>query len=103
MSAKAIREATGKDLLNRLLSSNSGAAKCRFASVEETTVWADLISNNPWMETSVSSKIIIFEFFVNVFSLFIYFLVVMKPLNVVAILYMWLLWTFINVMVVFTF
>lgn len=52
MSAKAIREATGKDLLNRLLNANSGASRCNFATVNETTNWNDLISHNPWMQTT---------------------------------------------------
>ena len=34
MSAKAIREATGKDILNRLLAKDSGAAQCKFASID---------------------------------------------------------------------
>lgn len=54
MSAKAIREASGKDLLNRLLDSTSGAAKCRFASVNENTQWNQLLVDNPWLETTVS-------------------------------------------------
>uniref|UniRef100_A0A336M202 ATP-citrate synthase n=1 Tax=Culicoides sonorensis TaxID=179676 RepID=A0A336M202_CULSO len=52
MSAKAIREASGKDLLNRLLDETSGAAKCRFASVNETTQWSQLLVDNPWLETT---------------------------------------------------
>lgn len=51
MSAKAIREATGKDLLNRLLDTNSGAARCKFAAVNETTNWDELVANNPWLKT----------------------------------------------------
>lgn len=54
MSAKAIREATGKDLLNRLLNGSAGAARCNFASVNETTNWTDLVANNPWLQTTVS-------------------------------------------------
>lgn len=55
MSAKAIREASGKDLLNRHLDQSSAAAKCRFASVDETTNWTDLVAANTWLETTVSS------------------------------------------------
>lgn len=51
MSAKAIREATGKDLLNRLLDTSSGAARCKFAAVNETTNWDELVANNPWLNT----------------------------------------------------
>lgn len=54
MSAKAIREATGKDLLNRLLDANSGAARSKFAAVNETTNWNELIANNPWLQTEVN-------------------------------------------------
>lgn len=54
MSAKAIREATGKDIINRLLQGDHGAAQCRFATVTETTQWPQLVQDNPWLETSVS-------------------------------------------------
>lgn len=60
MSAKAIREASGKDLLNRLLDGNSGAAKCRFASVNENTQWSQLLVENPWLETTVSGFVVDF-------------------------------------------
>lgn len=53
MSAKAIREATGKDLLNRLLDTDSGAARCKFAAVNETTNWNELVASNPWLQTEV--------------------------------------------------
>ncbi|XP_050076779.1 ATP-citrate synthase isoform X1 [Anopheles maculipalpis] len=52
MSAKAIREATGKDIINRHLQGDHGAAKCRFATVTETTQWQQLVLDNPWLETS---------------------------------------------------
>jgi ATP citrate (pro-S)-lyase len=51
MSAKAISEATGKDIINRNLSQDTAAVKCRFASVNETTKWADLVAANPWLQT----------------------------------------------------
>ncbi|KAL1115806.1 hypothetical protein AAG570_006096 [Ranatra chinensis] len=52
MSAKAIREATGKDLINRHLSPRSAATvKSKFASVDVTTKWEDLVEQNPWLET----------------------------------------------------
>lgn len=51
MSAKAIREATGKDLINRLLSNGTAAAKCRFASVDPDTKFSDLVDQNPWLKT----------------------------------------------------
>lgn len=56
MSAKAIREATGKDILNRLLNDKSGAAKCKFAAVSESTRWSDLVAANPWLETEVNKS-----------------------------------------------
>lgn len=56
MSAKAIREATGKELINKYLEGGDelGVAKSRFASVSETTDWGQLKLDNPWLETSVS-------------------------------------------------
>lgn len=51
MSAKAIREATGKDLINRLLSNGTAASKCRFASVDPDTKFSDLVDKNPWLKT----------------------------------------------------
>lgn len=54
MSAKAIRESTGKDIINRHLVGEHGAAKCRFAYVDESTKWDQLIADNPWLETAVS-------------------------------------------------
>lgn len=54
MSAKAIREATGKDILNRFLVTGAGAAHCRFASVNETTKWDQLLVENPWLQSTVS-------------------------------------------------
>lgn len=53
MSAKAIREATGKDILNRLLDNSSGAAHCQFATVNSETNWSELVASNPWLETTV--------------------------------------------------
>lgn len=56
MSAKAIREATGKELLNKLLDATSGAARCKFAAVTESTNWNDLVADNPWLQTEVKFK-----------------------------------------------
>lgn len=53
MSAKAIREASGKDILNRLLDSSAGAAKCQFATVTSETNWDHLRTTHPWLETTV--------------------------------------------------
>lgn len=49
MSAKAIREATGKTLLNKHLSSGT-FSPCRFASVTEDTKWEELAQQHPWLE-----------------------------------------------------
>ncbi|XP_037956465.1 ATP-citrate synthase isoform X3 [Teleopsis dalmanni] len=50
MSAKAICEATGKDILNRHLNNNgAGVEVCRFATVNTSTDWSKLVSNNPWL------------------------------------------------------
>ena len=51
MSAKAIREATGKDLINRKLAVGTNAAKCRFVSIDETTNWGTLAADYPWLKT----------------------------------------------------
>ncbi|XP_047364838.1 ATP-citrate synthase isoform X2 [Vespa velutina] len=51
MSAKAIREATGKDLINRKFPSGTQAAKLRFAIVTEKTNWTDLVVDHPWLKT----------------------------------------------------
>ncbi|XP_050315629.1 ATP-citrate synthase isoform X2 [Anthonomus grandis grandis] len=51
MSAKAIREATGKDLINKHLGGNTAAAQCRFASVDADTKFSELVANNPWLKT----------------------------------------------------
>lgn len=51
MSAKAIREATGKDLINRKLPSGTNAAKCRYATVMEETNWTDMVNEHPWLQT----------------------------------------------------
>lgn len=58
MSAKAIREATGKELINKYLEGGDalGVAKSRFASVTETTEWNQLLSEHPWLATTVSGK-----------------------------------------------
>ncbi|KAG0730231.1 ATP-citrate synthase [Chionoecetes opilio] len=50
MSAKAIREVTGKTLLNNHLPSGASAT-CRFAAVTQDTQWADLVQQHPWLKT----------------------------------------------------
>lgn len=49
MSAKAISEAKGKDLLNKHL--GDVAMKNRFASVDENVNWNQLLQDNPWLST----------------------------------------------------
>jgi hypothetical protein len=58
MSAKAIREASGKDLINRHLKYGTAAVKCQFVSVSEGTDWTELLSNNPWLKTQVNEQFI---------------------------------------------
>lgn len=60
MSAKAIREATGKDILNRHLGNVAGAAPCKFAAVTSETNWSELVQQNPWLETTVSNFILFY-------------------------------------------
>lgn len=62
MSAKAIREATGKELINKYLEggNETGTQKSRFASVTESTDWSQLVVEHPWLESTVSKN---FQFF----------------------------------------
>lgn len=62
MSAKAIREATGKELINKYLEGGSdiGVAQSRCASVNEATQWNELLTANPWLETTVSKHYSLF-------------------------------------------
>jgi ATP citrate (pro-S)-lyase len=59
MSAKAIREATGKELFNKYLTDcqSTGVRKCKFASVNETTDWSQLAHDNQWLESEVSKSL----------------------------------------------
>ncbi|XP_042203092.1 ATP-citrate synthase-like isoform X2 [Homarus americanus] len=50
MSAKAIREVTGKAILNNNLPSQVCAA-CRFVPVTDDTNWDDLVRDHPWLRT----------------------------------------------------
>jgi len=57
MSAKAITEATGKDILNRHLNQHgAGAATCRFATVNAETDFSKLSIDHPWLLTTVSAR-----------------------------------------------
>lgn len=57
MSAKAITEVSGKDILNRHLNTHgAGAATCRFATVNSTTDWSKLAVDHPWLLTTVSAS-----------------------------------------------
>lgn len=55
MSAKAIYEAKGKELLNKYLTDE--AAKNRFAVVTETVNWDTLTADHPWLLTEVRSPV----------------------------------------------
>ena len=59
MSAKAIREATGKDLLNRFLKGSANTS--RYAVVTEKTNFNDLISKNPWLKQEVCLLLSLFS------------------------------------------
>jgi ATP citrate (pro-S)-lyase len=65
MSAKAISEATGKDIINRNLAPLTSAVKCRFASINENTKWEDLVLDNPWLKTEVLILNILFLININ--------------------------------------
>jgi len=52
MSAKAIREATGKELINKHLQSTT-AAKCQFVTINADTNIEALPSQHPWLTTQV--------------------------------------------------
>jgi len=51
MSARAIWEATGKDLINRNLKRCDSVVQCRFAIFDETTSWDQLLAKEPWLQT----------------------------------------------------
>ena len=57
MSAKAIREVTGKNLLNKCLESGV-AATAKFASVDASTDWDALLQDNPWLKTEVNWRLV---------------------------------------------
>lgn len=54
MSARAIWEATGKDVINRNLNYSNGVVKCRFAVYDQSLTWTQLVQQEPWLETEVS-------------------------------------------------
>lgn len=49
MSAKAINEATGKNLMNKYLG-ETATVQCRYASVNPDTKFSELLANNPWLK-----------------------------------------------------
>lgn len=53
MSAKAIREVTGKRLLNGSLTT---CAQSKFAAVDESTNFDQLVRDNPWLLQEVTSS-----------------------------------------------
>lgn len=54
MSAKAIYEAAGKELLNKSLEGTT--IKNKFVTVTEDVNWPQLIADNPWLQTEVMSR-----------------------------------------------
>jgi len=52
MSAKAIREVAGKDLLNKFLAPGV-AVKSSVAVVTAETDWTSLVRENPWLSSEV--------------------------------------------------
>ncbi|OXA58729.1 ATP-citrate synthase [Folsomia candida] len=52
MSAKAIREATGKTILNSALAKCPHFSPCRFASVDEDSLGDGLLNNNAWLTST---------------------------------------------------
>jgi len=51
MSARAIWEATGKDLINRNLQQCDSVVQCRCAVFDESTSWDQLLAKEPWLQT----------------------------------------------------
>jgi len=51
MSAKAVSEASGKGLLNNVLTT---AAKSKFVSINESSNFDVVLRENPWLATTVS-------------------------------------------------
>lgn len=49
MSAKAIQEATGKNLLNKFLN-HSGYVHSKFVAVDESSNFEQLVAENPWLK-----------------------------------------------------
>ena len=58
MSAKAVNEATGKNLLNKFLS--DVAEPCVFATVTEETNLGTLEQEFPWLTTKVRTFIVLY-------------------------------------------
>lgn len=54
MSAKAIYEATLKDLLNRFLCSGA-VVKSQFAVIDENSDWQKVVDQNPWLLREVNT------------------------------------------------
>lgn len=52
MSAKAIREATGKAILNKALEKCPQFSPCRFVPVDENNLNDSLLNGNPWLAST---------------------------------------------------
>lgn len=87
MSAKAIREATGKELLNKFL--QGPVSSCRFAVVNEGTNFEDLANKNPWIKQEVIDffaiiktfyylKLLLYFFIIEIIIMHILLLILLK-------------------------
>lgn len=54
MSAKAVTEATAKNLLSKHLKTPQLKNRFKFVSVKGTSDWAEIIQSNVWLSTEVS-------------------------------------------------
>ena len=61
MSAKAIYEAKGKELLNKFL--GDVAMKNRAAFVDEQVNWNQLVQDNPWLTSEVRTWTVWSQFY----------------------------------------
>lgn len=70
MSAKAIREATGKTILNNYL--KGSATLCKLAVVDENTSFEQALAANPWISQEVRIETTVYINF-DRFILFLFF------------------------------
>ena len=60
MSAKAMREASGKAMLGRALASSATSMSARFAVFTAESSWTEVVANNPWLLTEVCQLIVLY-------------------------------------------